>query len=242
MNSGKPGEPPATPTTLTLQPAPAPGREGWVVPHVPTTLQRMAAVLACIVERLITITLRYKWRDAPGLMDPPSARPVIFCIWHNRLALSMVVHRKFPRKLAALISASKDGALLSAVLRRFGVLAVRGSSSRRGPQALLELTRQAERGNDLAITPDGPRGPRYVVQEGVISLAQVTGLSIVPVTWNTTWKICVKSWDGFQIPLPFARCEMVLSQPIRVPRGASEGEREELRTELERSLRGSSRD
>jgi lysophospholipid acyltransferase (LPLAT)-like uncharacterized protein len=215
---------------------------GRVVPHVARPLQRMAAVLAYIVERLVTTTLRYKWRDASGLMEPPSARPVIFCIWHNRLALSMVVHRKYPRKLAALISASKDGALLSAVLRKFGVLAVRGSSSRRGPQALLELTSQAERGHDVAITPDGPRGPRYAVQEGVISLAQVTGLSIVPVTWNTSWKICVKSWDRFQIPLPFARCEMVLNPPIVVPRGASETDREELRAELERSLPGSSRD
>ena len=212
------------------------------MPHVPRWSQRVAAVLAFIVERLVTTTLRYEWRDASGLMDPASARPVIFCLWHNRLALSMVVHRKYPRKLAALISASKDGALLSAVLRKFGVLAVRGSSSRRGPQALLELTSQAERGHDVAITPDGPRGPRYVVQEGVISLAQVTGLSIVPVTWNTSRKICVKSWDRFQIPLPFARCEMVLNQPIVVPRGASEAEREELRAELERSLRGSSRD
>jgi Kdo2-lipid IVA 3' secondary acyltransferase len=122
------------------------------------------------------------------------------------------------------------------------VLAVRGSSSRRGPQALLELTSQAKCGHDVAITPDGPRGPRYVVQDGVISLAQVTGLSIVPVTWNTNRKFCMKSWDRFQIPLPFARCEMVLNRPIVVPRSASEAEREKLRAELERSLRGSSRD
>ena len=213
-----------------------------VVPHAPRWLQRVAAHLVLIVERLITTTLRYQWRDASGLMAQTSAPPVIFCIWHNRLALSMVVHRRYPRRLAALISASKDGALLSAVLKKFGVLAVRGSSSRRGPQALLELTSQAEHGSDVAITPDGPRGPRYVVQEGVISLAQVTGLPIVPVTWNTSWKISAKSWDRFQIPLPFAKCEMVLNQPIMVPRGASEPHREELRAQLESSLRGSSRD
>lgn len=233
---------PATADALALNLAPVSGPKGPVAPHLPRRSQRLAAVLAFFVERLITTTLRYEWRDASGLIDRASARPVIFCLWHNRLALSMVVHRKYPRKLAALISASKDGALLSAVLRRFGVLAVRGSSSRRGPQALLELTSQAEHGHDVAITPDGPRGPRYVVQPGVISLAQVTGLPIVPVTWNVRRKICVRSWDRFQIPLPFARCEMVLNQPIVVPRGASETEREELRAELERSLRGSSRD
>lgn len=227
---------------VTIPPPLEPGRSGLVVPHRPGWFLRLASVLAYAVERLLTTTLRYEWLDASGLQNSAMSRPVIFCLWHNRLALSMAVHRKYPGKLAALISASKDGALLMAVLARHGVLAVRGSSSRRGPQALLELVSQAERGYDLAITPDGPRGPRYVVQEGVISLAQVTGLAIVPVTCNISRKICVKSWDRFQIPLPFARCEMVLKHPIRVPRDASAAGREELRATLENSLCSSSRD
>jgi lysophospholipid acyltransferase (LPLAT)-like uncharacterized protein len=163
-------------------------------------------------------------------------------LWHNRLAISMVVHRRHPRKLAALVSASKDGALLAAVLRTFGVEQVRGSSSRRGPQALLELASRAELGYDLAVTPDGPKGPRYFVQMGVIALAQVTGLPIIPVTCNTQRKICLRSWDGFQIPLPFSRCELILNEPILVPREACEVRREELRAELETCLRNSSID
>ena len=98
---------------------------------------------------------------------------------------------------------------------------VRGSSSRRGPQALLELTSWAERGYDLAITPDGPRGPCYVVQEGVMALAQVTGLPIVPFSYHLRWKIRVKSWDRFQIPLPFSPCDMIIGKPVRVPRETS---------------------
>jgi len=141
-----------------------------------------------------------------------------------------------------LVSASKDGALLAAVMGTFGVELVRGSSSRRGPQALLELTSRAEQGYDLAVTPDGPRGPRYVVQKGVIALAQVTGLPIIPVTCNTRRKICAKSWDGFQIPLPFSHCEVILNEPILVPREACEAKREELRLELEGCLRASSKD
>ena len=225
-------------------PAPvnAPAGRAVVVPHRPRWFQKVAAFLAYAVERVLTATLRYEWRDTSGLLGPASTRPVIFCLWHNRLALSMVVHRKYPGPLAALISASKDGALLAAVLGKFGVVSVRGSSSRRGPQALLELASQAELGYDLAITPDGPRGPRYVAQEGVIALAQVTGLPIVPVTYNTRWKICLRSWDRFQIPLLFARCEIILNPPIIVPRGASESVREQLRVELERSLQASSRD
>jgi lysophospholipid acyltransferase (LPLAT)-like uncharacterized protein len=154
----------------------------------------------------------------------------------------MLVHRRYPRKLAALVSASKDGALLAAVLSRFGVEHVRGSTSRRGPQALLEMTSRAENGYDLAVTPDGPKGPRYVVQQGVIALAQVTQLPIIPVTCNTQWKICLNSWDRFQIPLPLSRCELILRRPILVPRAADEAQREQRRRELEETLRQSSND
>jgi lysophospholipid acyltransferase (LPLAT)-like uncharacterized protein len=195
-----------------------------------------------LLERLVTSSLRCEWRDLSGLAEAQDSPPVIFCLWHNRLAISMIVHRRYPRRLAALISASRDGALLSAVMGKFGVEQVRGSSSRRGPQALLELTTHAERGFDLAVTPDGPKGPRYVVQDGVISLAQVTGLPIIPVTCNTGRKICLKSWDRFQVPLPFSRCELILNRPILVPRAADKLEREERRRELESTLLRSSMD
>jgi lysophospholipid acyltransferase (LPLAT)-like uncharacterized protein len=207
-----------------------------VVPHKPGNSQRLIAWTVFLVERIVARSLRCDWRDHSGLADAPDGQPVIFCLWHNRLAISMIVHRRYPRKLAALVSASKDGALLAAVLGRFGVEQVRGSSSRRGPQALLELTTHAKRGYDLAVTPDGPKGPRYVVQNGVIALAQVTGFPIVPVTCYTQPKICLKSWDGFQIPLPFSRCELVLNQPIFVPREADQASREERRSELQSRL------
>ncbi|HWI58243.1 MAG TPA: lysophospholipid acyltransferase family protein [Bacillota bacterium] len=216
--------------------------QGIVVPHQPKPLQCLVAKLVFVVERCVTASLRCHWNDCSGLAAPQNGQPVIFCLWHNRLAIAMVVHRKYPRKLAALVSASKDGALLAAVLRTFGVEQVRGSSSRRGPQALLELTSRAAAGYDLAVTPDGPKGPRYIVQKGVIALAQVTGSPIVPVTCNTPWKLCLKSWDGFQIPLPFSKCELLLHAPMVVPRQASDQDREELRVDLERTLRAGSRD
>ena len=154
----------------------------------------------------------------------------------------MMVHRRYGRKLAALVSASKDGALLAAVLGKFGVEQVRGSSSRRGPQALLELATRGEMGYDLAVTPDGPKGPRYIAQAGVISLAQITGFPIIAVTCNTRRKISIKSWDRFQIPLPFSRCELILNKPLFVPREACAVRREELRKELENSLNDNSLD
>jgi lysophospholipid acyltransferase (LPLAT)-like uncharacterized protein len=218
-------------------------RKSVVVPHQAKRSQWAMAGVVFGLERLLTATLRFAWQDESGLFAGPNPQPVIFAVWHNRLVLSMAMYRKWPqrlqpeRRLAALVSASKDGALLAKILQNFGVEPVRGSTSRRGPQALLELTSWAEQGYDLAITPDGPRGPRYVVQEGVVALAQLTGLPIVPATWQGQWKVSVRSWDRFRIPLPFGRCRVVFSKPIRIGRSASDGEREAARAELEATLR-----
>lgn len=223
--------------------AQSPQRSGVVVPHKPKWHQRLAAALIYGLIRAMSATIRYEWRDASGLLAIDRAQSVIFCIWHNRLSLCLEVYRVFlrniqrPCKLAAMVSASKDGGLLARVLELYGVQPVRGSTSRRGRQALLELVGWAERGYDLAITPDGPRGPRYTVQEGVIALAQLTGRPILPVSYHFTWKIVLKSWDRFQLPLPFTKCLMHFTPPIYVPREISEEEREKLRKEVEDRLK-----
>jgi lysophospholipid acyltransferase (LPLAT)-like uncharacterized protein len=231
------------------QPATRPPRpSGPVVPHTARWHQRLAAFVIYTGLRGLAGSLRCVWEDRSGLHEGTKSEPAIYCIWHNRLTLSMriyhgfVARRKKSAGLAALVSASKDGALLARILEDFGVQPVRGSSSRRGPQALLELTTWAERGYDLAITPDGPRGPCYVVREGVMSLAQVTSFPVVPVSCELHPKLRLKSWDRFQIPLPFAKCIVRFGEPIRVPREASDEERLPLRLELERRLRELTRD
>ena len=209
-----------------------------VVPNPPSRGQRALAWVVATGMRLLAATLRYRVNGGGGPAQLPD-EPVIFALWHNRLGLCMKVYESFVRPdhlhdhLAALISASKDGALLATILQHFGVQPVRGSSSRRGAQALLELTSWAERGYDLAVTPDGPRGPCYVVQEGVMVLAQVTGLPIVPYSCRLGWKIQVKSWDRFQIPLPFSRCEITFGESIHVPHGATDAERAQVREQLQ---------
>ncbi|HLP75885.1 MAG TPA: lysophospholipid acyltransferase family protein [Candidatus Paceibacterota bacterium] len=222
-------------------------RSGVIVPHQPTRIQRLGAWIVFLALRSVMMTLRYRWNDPLGVVQNPSAKPVIFTIWHNRLALCLEAYRVYNRRrgglgMAAMVSASKDGGFLAGILECFKVQPVRGSSSRRGPQALLELTSWGERGYDLAITPDGPRGPCYVVQEGVMSLAQLTGLPIIPFSYNLGWKIRLKSWDRFQIPLPFSKCEMNVGTPIHVPREATDAERAELRLRLENALKELSKD
>jgi lysophospholipid acyltransferase (LPLAT)-like uncharacterized protein len=223
-------------------------KSGVVVPHKPRWYQRLLASVLYFMARTYAMTLRIRWDNRTGFFLDEIGGPAIYCLWHNRLSLSMEAyleqtrHRSLGKGLAALISASRDGAFLAAILERFGVQPVRGSSSRRGPQALLELTSWAERGYDLAITPDGPRGPCYVVQEGVMSLAQLTGLPIIPFGFYAHRKIQLKSWDRFQIPLPFSQCDLSLGKPVYVPREATDAQREEIRRQVEQILKNISRD
>ncbi len=226
----------------------APEKSGWVVPHSPQWHQLLGARLIWIVVKLVSVTIRHRINDPHGFMTRKDIRQVIYCTWHNRLALSMKLHSILGLRqhraagLAGLVSASRDGAFLAAILGRFGVQTVRGSSSRRGPQALLELATWTERGYDIAITPDGPRGPRYIVQDGALALAQVTGLPTVPVSYHVNWKVRLKSWDRFQIPMPFSRCEITIGRTMCVPRESSAASRESLRQQLETEMRAITQD
>ncbi len=223
-------------------------KPGPVIPHQPQWHARLAARLIQLIASAIALTLRSRFEDRSGCTTGRLQGPVIFAIWHNRLALSLIINRRYvmptqpEHRLAALVSASKDGALLARVLELFGAQPVRGSSSRRGAQALIELNSCARKGLNIAITPDGPRGPKYKVQPGVISLAQTTGLPIVPVGYRLGWKLKLKSWDQFQIPLPFSTWDVTFGEPIRVPSDAADGEKERLRVELENRLNSLAQD
>ena len=225
-----------------------PRQSGVVVPHSASGLQRVAAFLIWSLVSLVSLTLRYRLKDPHGFLQRKDLGQAIYCVWHNRLALAVKLYFMFGQRragapgLAGLVSASKDGALLAKIFESFGIQPVRGSSSRRGAQALRELTTWGERGYDLSITPDGPRGPRYVVADGAVALAQITGLPLLPAAYHLNWKITLKSWDGFQIPLPFARCEVTAGRLIYVPREVTDEQRETLRLELQSELRAISRD
>ncbi len=219
-----------------------------VVPHSATRIQRIGA---SVLRGLIlgqAASCGFRVQDPHGAIPLAHREPALFAIWHNRLAFSLVIHRRYFRSgpggrgLAALVSASRDGAFLASVLERFGVAPVRGSSSRRGAQALLEMKSWADQGLHLAITPDGPRGPRYRVQSGILGLAKATGRPILPTALNAGWRWNLASWDRFQVPLPFARCDLVFGEPLRVGSDCEGAELEGARRELEARLVAITRD
>jgi lysophospholipid acyltransferase (LPLAT)-like uncharacterized protein len=223
-------------------------RSGIIIPHQPKWHQRLVGGLVFLLVKLIGATIRFRY-DNRAAANGAAMPTGVFCVWHNRLALCLHAYDRVLRgrsgssaSLAAMVSASKDGALLSVILRLLNVQPVRGSSSRRGPQALRELTSWSRKGYDLAITPDGPRGPCYRLQEGLVYLAQLTGKPVYLVSYHLHWKICLNSWDRFQIPLPFSRCDVIIEKPIHIPRELSDAGREDARQMLENALRAISRD
>jgi len=178
-------------------------------------------------------TLRYEIDDRANVLGKPVAGNYIAALWHNRLLLiSFVLKKFFPdRPGAGLISASRDGDLIADATQRFGFDVVRGSSSRMGATALLELSEILASGRDVLLTPDGPRGPAYELGPGVIFLAQKTGVPVVPVNmeYSSCWR--VKSWDRFIIPKPFSKVRVIIGPPqqIRPTSTAEEFEEERLR-------------
>ena len=159
---------------------------------------------------------------------------VIYAFWHGRMLGLTFTHRF--RGAHTLISQHRDGELIAQVVKRLGYIPVRGSTTRGGTEGLFQMAEKAKEG-DLAITPDGPRGPAYRFQIGAVSLAQRTGCPIVPIACSARSKKVLRSWDGFLIPFPFTTLTVVHGDPIWVERGCDETALEAKRQEAEAALR-----
>jgi lysophospholipid acyltransferase (LPLAT)-like uncharacterized protein len=153
---------------------------------------------------------------------------VVLMLWHGQMLPILVAHRGQPCRV--LVSEHRDGEIIAQVLAAFGFGAVRGSTSRGGTRALLQLARVVQEGHDIAITPDGPRGPSRSVAPGALLIAQRTGAPLVPLVAlaSRAWRL--RSWDAFEIPKPFARVTVLYDTPLHLSAGsareaAAQGER-----------------
>lgn len=164
-----------------------------------------------------------------------AGKPVIYALWHGRLLPLSFYHRH--RGLATLISRHRDGDYIAGVVERWwGFHAIRGSSSRGGASALREIVRTLRAGTAIAITPDGPRGPRQKMKLGPVLAAQMTGVPLVPATASAEHAWWVGGWDRFLVPRPFSRVRLEFGEPLFVPRDAPLDEVERLAAELEARL------
>lgn len=183
-------------------------------------------------------TLRFEIEDRAGIAGKPVEQNFIGALWHNRLLIYPTVLRRFfpNRPGAALISASHDGDLLADAIKRFGFDVVRGSSSRMGASAIMQLSEVLASHRDVVITPDGPRGPVYEIGPGIIFLAQKTGVAVLPmnVEYSSCWR--VKSWDRFIVPKPFSKIRTIIGEPHHVRSTSTDEEFEAERVRLQNAM------
>ena len=202
---------------------------------------RLARWLVAFGFRLLQLwgrTLRYEIDDRAGIVGRPVTEDYVGALWHNRLLVfPLILRRFFPQRHGvALISASRDGDLLADAVQRFGYDVVRGSSSRLGASAILQLTQVLASGRDVVITPDGPRGPAYELGPGIIFLAQKSGAPVLPINleYSRCWRL--GSWDRFIVPWPFAKVRVLINRPHRVGPTATPEEFEAERLALQNAM------
>jgi len=181
---------------------------------------------------LIGWTLRWRSEGDDYLQEIYNAKSrAIFTFWHGRIFPATYYFRN--RGIVVMTSMNLDGEAIAQCIRRLGYGVARGSSSRGGLRALAQLTRDIHRGRDAAFTIDGPRGPRYVAKQGPVLLAFKTGAAIFCFHVSLRHKIQLKSWDEFQIPLPFTTALILKAPPIWVPPDATEDQLRALHEKMQ---------
>jgi lysophospholipid acyltransferase (LPLAT)-like uncharacterized protein len=205
-----------------------------------SALATLAPPVAAAAVRALGATLRLTEDGVESMQELWTARrPLIYAVWHGRILMIPWLNQRLARTRGAraarvLASRSRDGEVVARWVGRFGLPVVRGSSSRGGAEALRALAAAIRAGQDVAVVPDGPRGPCERLQAGLVVLAAVTGAPVIPLGFAACPARRLASWDRFLIPWPFARAAVVFGKPATVPRGA---DRETARADLERALR-----
>ena len=198
-------------------------------------LIRLADIVFFTAIAVIGRTIRWEVSGAEHLEAIKAAgKQPILCLWHDRIFGGTYFLRN--RGIVVITSQSLDGEYIARFLKRFGFGTIRGSSSRGGVKALVEMIRHMRRGLPMAFTVDGPRGPRHEAKTGAIILAKKTGNPIVPFSVECSRFWTVNSWDRMQIPRPFTRARFMISEPIYVPARTDERLVEDKRASLQTAL------
>ena len=195
--------------------------------------------VAATLVRLLGATLRLRVEGVDALAPHwAAARPLIYCVWHGRILMVPWLNARLrrthgARAVSVLASRSRDGGLVGSYVSRFGLDVVRGSSSRGGATAFRALVTAVRAGRDVALVPDGPRGPRGQLAPGVVALAGLTGAPVVPLGFAARPANRLATWDAFLVPAPFARAALVFGAATTIARDA---DRESVRKVVERNL------
>lgn len=196
---------------------------------------KLADAAFYLLIRVIGKTLRFEVEGLENLESIETAGKLpIYVFWHNRIFAGTYFFRN--RGIAVITSKSKDGEYIARFIQRFGYGAIRGSSTRGGVGALVEMIRAMRRGIPTAFTADGPKGPVYLVKPGPIMLAKKTGNPILPFSVEIAKFWTIRSWDRLQIPKPFSKAKLSIAKALYVTENIEDTEFEKYLNELQSSL------
>lgn len=204
-------------------------------------IYRFLIFMGVIFLKMWYMTLRVKRVDPLGVTTGKIAGNFCIAMWHNRILGMSLFHNKCRSNTVALASRSKDGQVISDFIRHFGIKNVRGSSnkegrSKGGAAALIQCINALKEGHNICFTVDGPRGPKYKVQPGVIKASQKSGAKILPIIFNLNSYWEIKSWDRLQIPKPFSKLEVIIADPIEIDKAADEEQLKKCHEDLDRLM------
>ena len=183
-------------------------------------MNRLLPWMMGVAVRLLALTWRIEINGADELAQLRAARHgFVFALWHRALIPLLWQHRG--QDITLLVSEHADGSLLAEVARRWGYRVVRGSSTRGGSRGFRQLVHALAASREVAITPDGPRGPAGIAKRGVVAAARRTGRSVLPVGANAQRAWRVGSWDRLLVPQPFSRVRISYSEPESVAESGS---------------------
>lgn len=165
-----------------------------------------------------------------------SGKPVVFVVWHGRLLPLLFLYRR--QGVVILVSQHRDGEYLARLARGLGYETLRGSSTRGGFRVLRQSVRTVRSGRSLAVTPDGPQGPREQLKPGALHVARLTGAPVIPISAGSRQAWWIEGWDRFLVPKPFATVRVAVGPPHIIPRGAAVGDLAQHARELESELKG----
>ena len=191
------------------------------------SLSRHSGVLLLVKALVKTLKVEVEFLHQPVF-------PCIVAFWHGRMLLLPFALKDYAPKVHILVSRHRDGELVAGIVERLGFSTIRGSTGKGkgGDRAFAQMLNVLKRGDVVAITPDGPRGPAEVAKPGVAKLSMLSGAPIYPLTFSASKGTKLSSWDGFLLPYPFSRCKVVLGKPIY-----PEGSEDELAKRVELELK-----
>ena len=203
--------------------------------------QKLTGFLFYFITNLIARSIKWQYFEQSNkstIFD--NKHKYIFCCWHNKLFLGPHLLPR-NRVINALQSSHSDGMITSLAFKYLGMNVILGSSKKGGMQAFRKMIKRLQLGESIAITPDGPKGPKEQVKEGIIKLAQISNTPIIPLVWATEKFKTINSWDDFVLPYPFSKGIYCYGKPINIKKNINvnqfELERQKLENELKRLTR-----